>query len=109
MPIGATCSAIISAACHAPRADKEAHISRIRWGVVPFENERSGTSLTVEATLEGGQQAEIQDESQNQESHGNDTARSAGSILSDRVPHFGHCSFTTSRRVCFPVDGDMYA
>lgn len=34
MPLASTCSAAISAACHHPEADKEAHILPVKWGVV---------------------------------------------------------------------------
>jgi hypothetical protein len=34
MPLAATCSAAISAACHRPDADKDAHLLSVQWGVV---------------------------------------------------------------------------
>lgn len=34
MPLAFTCSAAISAACHRPEADKEAHLLPVQWGVV---------------------------------------------------------------------------
>lgn len=34
MPFVSTCSAAISAACHRPKADKEAHLLPVQWGVV---------------------------------------------------------------------------
>jgi hypothetical protein len=34
MPLASTCSAAISAACHRPEADKEAHLLPVKWGVV---------------------------------------------------------------------------
>jgi len=33
IPLGASCSAIISAACHPPDTDTEAHLKEVRWGV----------------------------------------------------------------------------
>lgn len=33
MPLTSTCSAAISAACHRPEADKEAHLLPVQWGV----------------------------------------------------------------------------
>ena len=35
MPLASTCSAAISAACHPPAADAEAHLLPVQWGVVP--------------------------------------------------------------------------
>ncbi|KAG9602853.1 hypothetical protein KCU77_g526, partial [Aureobasidium melanogenum] len=34
IPFGASCSAIISAACHPPDNDTEAHLKEVQWGVV---------------------------------------------------------------------------
>lgn len=34
MPFASTCSAAISAACHRPEADKDAHLLPVQWGVV---------------------------------------------------------------------------
>lgn len=34
MPFASTCSAAISAACHRPKADNEAHLLPVQWGVV---------------------------------------------------------------------------
>ncbi|MCJ1462220.1 hypothetical protein MMC07_000820 [Pseudocyphellaria aurata] len=33
MPLVSTCSAAISANCHRPEADKEAHLLPVQWGV----------------------------------------------------------------------------
>ena len=35
MPLASTCSAAISAACHPPAADMEAHLLPVQWGVIP--------------------------------------------------------------------------
>ncbi len=34
MPLAGSCSAAISAACHPPKADKDASVKRVMWGVV---------------------------------------------------------------------------
>lgn len=39
MPLASTCSAAISAACHQPEADKEAHLLPVQWGVVGETND----------------------------------------------------------------------
>ena len=35
MPLASTCSAAISAACHPPPADNEAHLLPVQWGHIP--------------------------------------------------------------------------
>ena len=40
IPLVSTCSAAISAACHRPRLDNEAHMFQVQWGVVS-EDEQS--------------------------------------------------------------------
>lgn len=39
MPLAATCSAAISAACHPPAEDTEPHLFSVRWGVVESDVE----------------------------------------------------------------------
>ena len=34
MPLVSTCSAAISANCHPPKADKQAHLLPLQWGVI---------------------------------------------------------------------------
>lgn len=34
LPFGASCSAVISAACHPPAMDTEAHLRKVKWGVI---------------------------------------------------------------------------
>lgn len=41
MPMGATCSAVISAACHPPIGDDEAYLFPVRWGYVPLNTNSS--------------------------------------------------------------------
>jgi len=40
MPVGASCSAVVSAACHRPQEDKEAFLFPVQWGEVPEEARR---------------------------------------------------------------------
>lgn len=48
MPLASTCSAAISAACHRPEADKEAHLLPVQWGVVGTdEQDREYCSFTT--------------------------------------------------------------
>lgn len=35
MPLASTCSAAISAACHRPAADTQAHLLPVQWGIIP--------------------------------------------------------------------------
>lgn len=41
MPLASTCSAAISAACHRPEADKEAHLLPVQWGVVGTDDQNT--------------------------------------------------------------------
>ncbi|KAF2119634.1 hypothetical protein BDV96DRAFT_629163 [Lophiotrema nucula] len=38
IPIAGHCSAVISAACHPPVGDKDAHLRKVQWGAVPKPN-----------------------------------------------------------------------
>ena len=40
MPLVSTCSAAISAACHRPQEDVDAHLFPVKWGVVTAEGEK---------------------------------------------------------------------
>jgi len=46
MPLASTCSAAISAACHRPEEDREAHLLPVQWGAIPGDIEHD--------ELEGG-------------------------------------------------------
>lgn len=58
MPLMSTCSAAISAACHAPEDDKDAHLLPVRWGVVSSDDGIEHCSFTtardVKPPLQGG-------------------------------------------------------
>ncbi len=59
MPLASTCSAAISAACHRPDGDKEAHLLPIQWGDVGKNEYGLGlcsftTSRTIKAPAQGG-------------------------------------------------------
>ena len=48
MPLASTCSAAISAACHRPHADNEAHLLPVQWGVIDQdESGRDRCSFTT--------------------------------------------------------------
>jgi hypothetical protein len=34
MPVAASCTLVISAACHAPKNENDTHLRLVRWGVV---------------------------------------------------------------------------
>ena len=58
MPLASTCSAAISAACHRPEEDKEAHLLPIQWGVVTTDDQNTSycsfsTSRTIAAPCPG--------------------------------------------------------
>ena len=50
MPIAASCSCVISAACHVPHSDVEHHLQKLRWGVVPTPG-RSHGHCCITSTL----------------------------------------------------------
>ncbi|RMJ18109.1 hypothetical protein CDV36_002190 [Fusarium kuroshium] len=53
IPSGATCSAVISSACHAPEDDEDAASEYVRWGVVPGTDHCSMTSFAAEDPIKG--------------------------------------------------------
>ena len=42
MPLVSTCSVAISAACHRPVEDVDAHLLPVQWGVVTADDEKVG-------------------------------------------------------------------
>ena len=34
IPFGASCSLVVSAACHAPSSERDVHLRKVKWGVV---------------------------------------------------------------------------
>ena len=93
MPLAASCSAAISAACHATQDDSEAHLKAVRWGVVcNRRNEETGDCAQ-------------QSNNRNAYNGGLKARRlSEESIEAE----FGHCSFT-SMPVESPIEGQSYA
>lgn len=58
LPLLSTCSAAISAACHAPEDDQDAHLLPVRWGVVSSDEDGIGhcsftTAIDVRPPSEG--------------------------------------------------------
>jgi hypothetical protein len=130
MPMGATCSAVISAACHPPCEDKDAFKFPVQWGAVSHSSFRARISIENRDTDNG-------DNSENSHTNHNDneapemennestiieiegTVRvdsglEASSIRSrrlDEISHMdpGHCCFTTARDVEPPMTGSLYA
>ncbi|WAO95319.1 Hypothetical protein NCS54_01293200 [Fusarium falciforme] len=47
IPVGGPCSAVISAACHAPEGDEDAALKLVRWGAVGGTNKLCVTSWPV--------------------------------------------------------------
>jgi hypothetical protein len=37
LPLAASCSLVVSAACHPPKGEEDTHLKRVRWGVVEGE------------------------------------------------------------------------
>jgi hypothetical protein len=53
IPMGATCSAVISAACHRPLDDKEAYKFPVQWGAVSRQIDRDEMEITDSKVLPG--------------------------------------------------------
>ena len=47
-----TCSAAVTAACHAPEDDREAHLLLVRWGVVSSDEGMRHRSFTTARDVE---------------------------------------------------------
>ena len=95
MPLAGSCSAAISAACHPPPNDHEAHLKKVQWGVCGIDSGEGAWKST-----EGG--------SDNRDA-------CDGGIEAWRRPEesrmqteLGHCSFT-SMLVTSPVESRRYA
>jgi hypothetical protein len=52
MPLAASCSLVISAACHPPDKDNDAHLGKVRWGVVTQQIEENYEHCSL-TTLQG--------------------------------------------------------
>jgi hypothetical protein len=104
MPTGATCSLVLSAACHQPLADVNASTEPVQWGVVPFEDAPlqiqllrgkppEHTSTTTTTTVVSAETASL---------------CSIGWLFDDPfVEVDGHCCFST-HTVMLPLSGRTY-
>ena len=60
IPMASTCSAAISAACHRPKEDKEAHFFPVEWGVVGYnENGVGHCSFTTDKNVTRPRKGEL--------------------------------------------------
>lgn len=132
MPLNATCSVIISAACHRPEDDKEAHLFPVQWGVVPSAPSGSSalkgvekTSAAAHSALDtsiGDSAAESGSDYCGEEvvelavrgSEGVSGLQAKEATISVHVnfelasANIGHCCFTTYRDVETPREGLYY-
>jgi len=46
IPLGGTCSAVVSAACHRPEGDENGASELVKWGVVTREDGQQRCSIT---------------------------------------------------------------
>jgi hypothetical protein len=133
MPLNATCSVIISAACHRPDGDKEAHLFPVRWGAVlqpmlqnlsQAQNSALATDgeNVIAVTGEDNTNSEEQTADEVVVMRATDTGRERKEnynstcevLVQDKsynkdlsiVP--GHCCFTTSRYIDTPKAGLLY-
>jgi hypothetical protein len=98
--MGATCSAVISAACHQPLPDdKDAYKFAVQWGAVAHQKMES----------EKGEDAASHSEAVTV-SASTRIARAARQDTVENVSRIepGHCCFTTARDVDRPRVGETY-
>jgi hypothetical protein len=133
MPLSATCSVIISAACHRPDGDKEAHLFPVQWGAVlqPIlqnlsqapnsalaTDDEDAIAVTGEDNTNRGEQKADEvvvmrttNTGHERQENYNSTCEVLVQDKSDNkelsiVP--GHCCFTTSRNIDTPKAGLLY-
>ena len=106
MPTGATCSAVISAACHAPDGDEEGYKFPLQWGVIPHENDALPVLSTDPEQGEGRQSVE-NPQDHLEEGPVEAEQQAASSSANGRIQP-GHCCFTTSRHVVPPTEDQIY-
>jgi hypothetical protein len=111
LPAGATCSAVVSAACHRPVGDKEAHLFPVIWGEV---TEQEGFSakhsespqVSSPRSIQGLQQSQAQKQSPQRSQVEIPERLEQGSL--DMLPIIRHCCFTTAATVESPTKGHLY-
>ncbi|OSS51456.1 hypothetical protein B5807_04021 [Epicoccum nigrum] len=102
MPVAASCSAVISAACHPPAEDTEASVSAVQWGVVTHGQRGGNCPANMSATPD----LPLVDSSASVL-----PLKQSGSIHSepDKIEEpVGHCTFS-SLPVDEPIAGHLYA
>lgn len=129
LPLGATCSAVISAACHPPTADKDAHLHEVSWGEIPEMCKSTGISVRPGLTwhcpprnttdiLAGLRRAKTINHFSIREARTSEGDTSEQSTLLDldqegsvnpRGMLVGHCSFTSFGTVQLPTEDKLYA
>ena len=97
--MGATCSAVISAACHQPLPDdqdaQDAYKFPVQWGAVSHPYGINSTSKSAGASVAGSGE--------------NTATEETGSVPDNNTIVPGHCCFTTARDVERPNEGQLYA
>lgn len=98
MPLGATNSVILSAACHQLQlGDKDAYLFPVQWGTVS-----ATTNVEVKTDQEKEDTRQIR-------SNSADDASPCGTTPENRdIANVGHCTLTTYRYVRPPVEGQLY-
>jgi hypothetical protein len=107
LPLNATCSAVISAACHRPVEDEDAHLLPVKWGVI--RNPRSLPSCVTDQLDNEGEEfsPEVAQCSEEEQHEIGDTSSQPDEIR-NTIEEWGHCSFTTFRNVERPMEGHLY-
>jgi hypothetical protein len=106
MPMGATCSAVISAACHQPLpGDKDAYRFPVQWGAVSHPSPGFQSAARMSGGVDESDLTPILD--QENRSRGEISPGQGNESQEQFGP--GHCCFTTARDVEPPRVGGLYA
>jgi hypothetical protein len=111
IPLGATCSVVISAACHQPIPDdQDACRFPIQWGAISHPRVVYPGPRTASLSGDGSNETLMDDDTSTPDAEhcsslqeGLSSDRAVGMIIP------GHCCFTTARNVEPPREGKIYS
>jgi hypothetical protein len=114
MPTGATCSVVVSAACHQPLPDdKDAYKFPVQWGAVshPSDIDLGSRTENENNTLPNKARSENIQRIERTEDDDKKFDEDLESLPMKNMTRFepGHCCFTTARDVEAPIAGGLYA
>ncbi|KIW04336.1 uncharacterized protein PV09_04626 [Verruconis gallopava] len=124
LPLNATCSAVISAACHQPKGERDAHLSPVLWGALSdneivldsevaelfpgirdYCGEVGRTEVERQSVSVNSETQSISASEMNGEDIELDTADPQSSNETKRKLTIRHCCFSSAQNVGRPVDG----